>query len=108
MQRLTISDQIRTVAARWAKQYRGTTDPRQLAVRQQLEAIDPETATAEDVARIIGNHSWACPQECDECGTPSESIIELGEEPDTDSHTARICLECLHKAVAVLTQPATA
>jgi len=39
---------------------------------------------------------------CDECKKYYNNVVELGEEPDYDSATARICGECLRKAAALL------
>jgi predicted Fe-S protein YdhL (DUF1289 family) len=71
-------------------------------IADRLDALDPETATVEDVALVMGNRSWACQQPCDECGEYSWSCVELGEEPDYESCTATICEGCLRKALALI------
>lgn len=56
--------------------------------------------TEEHVERIIGNNTWTR-NVCDECGNDSEITVQLGEEPDYDSATAKICQECLKKALSL-------
>lgn len=69
-------------------------------VYAELLALDP--ATASDVARIIGNGSWAREHKCHECGSRTWHAVELGEEPDHESQTAVICRPCLIKALVAL------
>lgn len=108
MKLLDARTQIREVAARWRDHYldngvwastmrnsdTGTIDV-------ELRALDVETATPQDVAAIIGNDSWCCPQRCDECGDRKWQVVRLGEEPDYESATANICVDCLRKALAL-------
>lgn len=105
MKRHTEREQMRTVAERWRKAYpqdtcivgRSSTN----AVYARLAALDAEQATADDVATIIGNHSWVRPPGCDECGEESWDAVQLGQEPDYESDTATICPSCLRKALAL-------
>lgn len=98
MKIITIRTQIREVAKRWKLQYgRTRTD-----IANLLEALDVETATAEDVERIIGNGSWVHPIPCDECREKHEIVVQLGEEPDYESSTVNICQECLRKALMLI------
>ena len=100
-------EQVRAVSQEWKKSHR---DPEcrmrdgrtagEIAAR--LDALDPETATAEDVFAAIGHRSWACQQTCDECGEESWSCVEIGEEPNDESCTATICEGCLRKALALI------
>jgi hypothetical protein len=120
---ITIRSQIREVAERWAKIYgihereiaadpfgygQGTVagrvyrDPAKIAIYEKLKVLDVKTATAEDVAAIIGNTSWAKVQTCYECGNHFDSVIELGEEQDYESHTTWVCKDCLTKAVKAM------
>lgn len=98
MKLLSERNQVREVAERWKMQYGNTTQPEWKAKTAALEDLDKETATAADVAEIIGNDSWACPQQCDECGARSWNVVQLGEEPDYESRTANVCFDCLAKA----------
>lgn len=97
MKLLSEREQVRSVVKRWRERY---PDP-EFRLRD-LDALDPETATAEDVAAAMGNRSWVCQRTCDECGEDSWSCVELGEEPDDESCTATICEGCLRKALALI------
>ncbi len=55
------------------------------------------------LAAIIGNTSWAEPKTCHECGEASWDVVQVGEEPDSESATALICVHCLRKATALVT-----
>jgi hypothetical protein len=69
-----------------------------MAILHRLRAIDKDKATAEDVKAIIGNDSWTR-IDCDECNQRVSVAVSLGAEPDWDSDTATICVECLGKAI---------
>jgi hypothetical protein len=107
MKLLSEREQVRTVAKRWRDSY---PDPEfrlrdgrivgEIAAR--LDALDPETSTAGDVAAAMGNRGWVIQRPCDECGEYSWSCVELGEEPDYESCTATICEGCLRKALALI------
>lgn len=107
MKLLSEREQVRAVSQEWKKSHR---DPEcrmrdgrtagEIAAR--LDALDPETATAEDVFAAIGHRSWACQQTCDECGEYSWSCVKLGGLPDYLDCTATICEGCLLKAVVLI------
>jgi hypothetical protein len=96
---ITTRDRIRSVADRWAQQYPDDGDAR----RAKLATLDKDNATAKDVEKIIGNASWTR-LGCDECGKEVGTVVQLGEEPDYESSTADVCLECLHKAAGLTKQ----
>jgi hypothetical protein len=109
---VTIRTQLLSVVARWREQY-----ARELAgetvicgraadVLAKLQALDLNTATADDVANIIGNRSWAEPKQCDECGRESDRVVELGDEPDYESRTCNLCLVCVGLARELIGTPA--
>lgn len=105
MKLLDEKSQINDVADRWIAQYgHGTycSDTRGRHVGKELLAINKESATASDVAEIIGNNSWVCEKSCSECGAESWNIVQIGEEPDYESHTANICRDCLVAAIALI------
>ena len=77
-------------------------DKRGRRVGAELMALNQETATAEDVAEIIGNSSWARERACNECGKKTWDIVELGEPPDYESATACVCRDCLRAALRLL------
>lgn len=92
------TDLIENVYDKWIEQYRGSTDEDKLLVAVILKTEKP--TTEEHVERIIGNNSWTR-NICNECGNDSEITVQLGEEPDYDSATAKICPECLKKALSL-------
>lgn len=102
----TMRGQVRSVAQRWRAQYgnasRHGADKQE--IQRKLDALDVETATDADVTAIIGNSSWTGPHECHECGVTTRAAVELGQPPDYESRTATICIDCLHKAVALVEQ----
>lgn len=77
-------------------------DKRGRRVGAELMALDQETATAEEVAEIIGNSSWARERACDECGKETWELVEIGEPPDYESSTACVCRDCLHDSLQLL------
>jgi len=92
---LRMRDQLRGVAKKWVSHYGYSKE----GIAEKLNALDVETATPEDVSRIIGNSSWVCEKTCHECGSESWDVVQLGEEPDYESNTANICRSCLEKAL---------
>lgn len=105
LRRIDERSQVADVAERWRAQYpagsttiTGSTD----LIYQKLLALDPNTATATDVADIIGNRTWAGGNTCDECNQVKDVLIELGQEPDYESSTANVCGDCLQKAIALI------
>ena len=91
---------IQKVAERWEKQYpKGSChyeDKKDILLK--LQAIDANTATADDVKNISGNSTWTSIA-CNECGKNVDAVVECGEPQDYESNTAYICKECLTKAV---------
>jgi hypothetical protein len=74
-------EQVRSVASRWKSQYPQDVevlgDERSDDIFAKLEQLNLETATAQDVAAIIGNPSWVCPQRCNECEKRSFEAFAL-------------------------------
>lgn len=95
---------VANVAEAWKAQYwRGDRWGRTIhndagVIYEQLRAL-PADAISKDIAAIIGNDSWAGPGRCNECKQSVLAAVEMGDEPDYDSATVRICLPCLRKAV---------
>ena len=104
MKVITERSQIREIASTWRRQYpMGTYRDKRDVIYGRLARLDPETATTDDVAAIIGNSSWTDERVCHECkGDDLPAVVQLGEEPDCESNTAQVCLDCLRRAVALL------
>ena len=102
MKLITIRSQIQDVAGRWAIQYYSTSEsPWQKKILQALLALDTVTATAEDVAVIIGNPTWVRPQTCTECKNEWACVVEM-EQPDYESEPVQLCRDCLAEALALM------
>jgi len=63
-----------------------------------IALVNEKELTEERANEIIGNDSWTR-NSCDECGEDVEVTVMVGEEPDYESRTASICINCLNKAV---------
>lgn len=102
--------QVKGIAARWKAQYIDqignnwafSDGSKAVDIYEQLLALNDDTATAQDVAAIIGNNSWAGPTACHECGQTVARTVEIGQPPDYDSHTAQVCEACLRKALVLI------
>lgn len=94
MRPITERTQVRRVAAAWAATYADWDhDEEKQAIGKRLAALDPEKATAKDVAEIIGNRSWTHRQ-CDECGAMHVDLVALGD--------VRVCEQCLRDALNLI------
>lgn len=105
MELLNERNQVRMVARRWHALYGAGTygrDKRGRMVGDELSALDVETATAAEVAEIIGNGSWVRKNTCHECGAETWDAVQVGQPPDYESSTATICGYCLHAALRLL------
>ena len=102
MKLVTIRSQIREVADLWNAQYPDlpSTGKHYIAIGKALKLLDPETATAKDVAAIIGNTTWVCPTQCYECGYHFDRVIEFSSE--RECNTFHLCFVCITKAFCAL------
>jgi hypothetical protein len=67
----------------------------------KIKMLKSESELTEERANeILGNDSWTR-NKCDECNKDVYATVQIGQEPDYESATANICLECLNKAVAL-------
>lgn len=103
---------IANVAANWKNQYcarnplvlknggwmQGGLDYE--GIYNRLVAL-PSKATEEQVTAIIGNGGWTR-NVCDQCKRDVEIVVEVGQEPDYESATARLCAQCLQDALALI------
>ena len=105
MRVITKSILIASVARRYKRQYDGKGRALfglELTHGEHYELLRHAT-TEDEIERIIGNRDWTR-NECGECRRDCEITIALFyDEPsrDFDGLIARICLECLEKAVAL-------
>ena len=110
MEKITERSRILNVVKRFREQYarhiigeagyKLPFDPK--ATLAELEALDADAATPEDVNRIIGS-DWTSSY-CDECARTVPMTIVLGDARDYDSNTASVCLPCLRKALDLAEQ----
>lgn len=104
MKVITKRELIENIAERWKNQWcyngRWSYDDK-LVIYNKLIKLDTEVATEEDIKNIIGSNSWTSCR-CGECNEDKQSIIVVGEEPDYDSATACLCLNCVEGALKLL------
>lgn len=98
-------DLIRTTAQRYEEQLFHTFGryPARIEVLAKLRKLDAEAATASEIDEIIGVKNW-CNSFCDECNENVSDVVQIGDEPDYESHTAWICKKCAPKLIALLQQ----
>ena len=77
--------------------------PARREILAKLKAMDVETVTADEVTAIIGTRGWIS-MTCNECNNLAGDLVEIGDEPDYESQTARVCKECAPKLIAMLQQ----
>ena len=102
MRLITRQSKANQAAKLWEMQYRHMFDayPEKLDILKQIESlgINPQP---DDIDCVIGNGSWTRTK-CYECGEENVDVVEIGEEPDYDTYTTSICLNCLDKAKLLL------
>jgi len=109
MHLITQRDIIRQIASKWSAQYAPFQDysPRwrregeiKLGVFMELTELDKETATKEDVDKIIGNESWTRIK-CDQCKKEVTAVLQVGEPLSYESATANLCQKCVEQVSAI-------
>lgn len=102
MKLITERDLIRSVPSLWLRHY-GAEDEEEdkKLIGQKLNMLDTNTCSAEDIYNIIGNRSWTR-QTCSECSRDVSAVVRVGEEPDYESATAYLCLDCAEKVIVLL------
>lgn len=107
MKLITHRDVLRLTPSRFHHQYEGYpstfrlidgTNPHEIT--KQLESLDCETSTREDIVRIIGS-DWT-QLTCDDCKATMWDGVEFGSEPDYESNTAVLCFDCVRKAMEIV------
>jgi hypothetical protein len=96
---------IANVAANWKAQYYtkngwSVGGLEKEGIYNRLRTLPPN-ATEEQVTAIIGNQSWTR-NACDQCKRDTEVVVEVGQAPDYDSATARLCVQCLQSALELI------
>lgn len=91
-----------TTAARWRQQYPKGRYADKDAIYEALVALGP-TPNPDAVDAVIGNGSWTGLSDCDACDGKDTGIVMIGQEPDYESRTAWVCVDCLRKALALVT-----
>ena len=89
------------VSRRWRERYTTSDGQWPHLLRNRKETFEQllalgDAITADDVERIMGNEMWT-KSPCIECGQWHRELIQLGEEPDVESRTVTVCLECARK-----------
>lgn len=93
-----------TAAQRWREVYlRGGSwySPDKEATYERLRRLGPAPAPA-DVDAVVGNDTWTTAR-CNEPGCEEVAAVEVGQAPDYESCTARLCARCLSRAAALCT-----
>lgn len=93
-----------SVARRWRKQFFSGGAWYKLAhdaevTYRKLMELDRKTATAADVAAIIGNPGWVAPEACNECEDKSWNSVRVAEDSQGDGTV--LCPDCLHVALSI-------
>lgn len=111
MKILTPRDKILNVAEEWKMQYLKadgswpvTLSGSSELTYKKLLALNPETATKEEVDNIIGKTDWTS-YFCDECDKPSGYVVQLGKfivSIDQAERQMIICKDCLLKAAGAV------
>ena len=97
MKLITERDKIKETPPRWEAIYKNTKyGEDKIDIMNILNALDTELATSQQIADIIGNDTWTT-MTCSECGKSSIPVIEVGDEPDYESHTVWLCFGCINK-----------
>lgn len=103
MKLISRQEKANRVAERWKEQYYQRkidewTETRIGDTERTYKAIVAlgNNPIPDEIDKIIGNGSWTR-LTCDECGEDKEAVIQMGQEPDYESHTACVCWNCLDK-----------
>lgn len=103
---LSERNQVKQAIQRWIATYgldrTYSADHRGRRVGAELAALDPETATAAQVAEIIGTRSWVYERVCDECGVTTWYLVSLDLLTVHESDPVYLCRNCLNVALQLL------
>jgi hypothetical protein len=73
-------------------------------VALKVQALGPNP-NPDDIDRLVGHGAWTQVYECSECVQQKPEVVQLGEEPNYESATAWICLDCLKEAILMIQEP---
>jgi len=92
--------------ARWRRVYGDDPNTHWGKVTPKLAALG-DTPEPDAIDALIGNKSWTALPICDGCEADEgfDFVIEVGQEDDHDSATARLCPACLAEAATLGGQP---
>jgi hypothetical protein len=95
MELITKSEVVKNIPKRWREQYpENDGDKFRIWKKLKLE----KNLTAQKAEQIIGNNSWS-DLRCNECDKSQlDMVVRVGAEPDYESATAWLCLDCVKKA----------
>ena len=105
MKLITERDVIRGALEEWNRlhNYADIDVPYEREVRKRLEALDLETATAEQIGEIIGNNEWIIPWCWDCAERHGKAWIQLGEDDVGEyEDPVYLCASCAQQAVSML------
>lgn len=68
-------------------------------LNKKLAALDPETATVDDVCDVMGIDDYGSYSRCFECQSQEFPKIRIGDSSLNESY---ICESCIRKAMAML------
>ena len=100
MNLITKSDILKELPKRYSHQYpknREFWDGKSSGQILELLRIEKPLTEARAI-EILGHSSWTS-LKCDECNREVQAVVQLGQEPDYESATACICVDCLNEAV---------
>ena len=78
-------------------------DERGRDVAGELRALDPRTATVDQVNEILGRN-MVYRLDCGECGEVAEALVQIGEEPNYETNTAYVCRAGLERALRLIAE----
>lgn len=101
---VSIREQIKSVADKWAMVY--ADDPTLVLhfgvtandVLSELRALDPDTATRDDVVKIVRNNTWVS-LVCAECCEQVDFAVSLDSSADDSGPV--YCRRCLQRAASI-------
>lgn len=72
--------------------------PKRKQILKELQALDKSSATAQDVAQIIGSDTWVAPRECDQCYERTWDAVMFVHE---NRNRPILCKKCLQQALSL-------